>query len=249
MKRFLMAVLLGFAFTSANAADVVEQRYIDQLSKGGIISIKQAAQSIYNTGKTSQEVIDVAAEVLLTRYPTAANSDIDTLSWLCKAIGRSGNSRYYSALREVYKSRAHRKLRKYAKVAIKQVGKSTENQYQKGMVSLAALRADKPQAIAKAAPKPAVTAQPQGQASNQSLEVVVVGMSMQEVYDLVGVPTATTTQQTGKAYNPFHFSKKDIVRTIALYKGKGRIIFSHDGYSSVSRVLEVMLDPQETGYP
>ncbi|MFT4518241.1 MAG: hypothetical protein ACI9JM_000622 [Halioglobus sp.] len=92
----------------------------------------------------------------------------------------------------------------------------------------------------KAAPKPSGTA---------GLDVIVVGMSMQEVYALVGQPTATTTHQTGKAWIPFNYGAKDLARTILLYKGQGRVICSHDGYSSTTKVLEVIVDPGETGYP
>jgi len=248
MKYFFPVLILLFSFTTAWATNVVDQRYINQLSKGGNISIKQAAQSIYNTGNTSQEVLDVAAEVLLLRYPSAVNADIDTLSWLCKAIGQSHNSRYYSTLLEVENSHSHRKLKKYARIALGQVEESTENQYKKGMVDLAALRTTESGQTSQAAPPVTVKSASQ-QPGKSDLKVIVVGMSMQEVYDLVGVPTATAVHQTGKAYNPFHFSKTDLARTIALYKGQGRVIFSHDGYSSISRVIEVVIDPQESGYP
>jgi hypothetical protein len=72
---------------------------------------------------------------------------------------------------------------------------------------------------------------------------------MQEVYDLIGHPTATTTHQTGKAWNPFNYGAKDLARTVLLYKGQGRIECSHDGYSSASRVVEIIINPDETGYP
>ena len=40
------------------------------------------------------------------------------------------------------------------------------------------------------------------------------------------------------------------MRIVALYRGKGRIIFSQESvYSSVWRVLELQPNPNETGYP
>ncbi len=246
MRVLILTMLMAFFATTIHAGDidVVDQRYINQLTRGGNASIKQAAQSIYNTGESDIEVLDVAAEVLLQRYAKAGNSDIDTLAWVCRALGNSDNSRYSSALNEVANSDAHKKLRKYAKKARKQVGEPDKTQYVKGSVDLAALRnsgQQSSQAKAKSAPTK--------KAGTAGLDVIVAGMSMQEVYDLVGQPSATTTHQTGKAWIPFNFGAKDLARTLLLYKGRGRVICSHDGYSSTSRVLEVIIDPEETGYP
>ena len=245
MKRIILAVILGLCFSAAQATDVVGQRYIDKLTRGGMVSIKQAAQSIYNTAERDTEVLDVAAEVLLHRYSNAGNGDIDSLAWLCRAIGSSRNGRYHNVLQEVVDSDAHSKLRKYAKKALKEVGKAEGAQYVKGTVDLAALRNSEKNPSAKkkkAAPKSSPTGE-------ESIDVVREGMSVEEVFELIGQPTATTTHQTGKAWIPFNFGAKDLARTILLYKGQGRIICSHDGYSSTSRVIEVIVDSEETGYP
>ncbi len=249
MRALFVVAILGLISTSAMAAvDVVDQRYIDQLSKGGLSSIKQAAQSIYNTGEMDTEVLDVAAEVLLSRYPTAARNEIDTLAWVCRAIGNSRNPRYSSALREVSEGSPDKKLRKYASQALSQVGDGG-TQYRKGTVNLAALRNSGSSASSSAAAAPAAAPAPASTGRGAGLEAIKVGMSMQEVYDLVGQPTATTTHQTGKAWIPFNYGGKDLARTHLLYKGQGRVICSHDAYSSVSRVQEVIIDPEETGYP
>ncbi|HEB28990.1 MAG TPA: hypothetical protein ENI05_14760 [Porticoccus sp.] len=246
MKRIVLVIMLGLFVNFAHAVDAVGQRYIDKLTRGGLVSIKQAAQGIYNTGEKDTEVVDVATEVLLQRYPTAGNSDIDTLAWLARAIGNTRNGRYHSALQEVVDSADHRKLRKYAKKALKEVGSAEGAQYKKGSVDLAALRSGTKKAsstkksTASAAPKPS---------GKESIDIVREGMSMEEVIDLMGQPTATSTHQTGKAWIPFNYGAKDLARTILIYKGQGRVVCSHDGYSSVSRVLEVIIDPEETGYP
>ncbi len=246
MRHIIIVILAGLLFNTAQAADVVGQRYINQLTRGGNISIKQAAQSIYNTGQKSTEVLDVAAEVLLQRYPSASNSDIDTLSWVAKALGNSRNGRYHSVLAEVVSSNAHRKLRKYAKKALSTIGQAEGKQYKKGSVNLQALH----NAGNKAKPsKKSIAKKTRGGSAKQSLDIISVGMSMEEVYALVGQPTATSTYQTGKAWIPFNYGAKDLARTILLYKGQGRVVCSHDGYSTTSRVQEVIIDPGETGYP
>ncbi|MCP5007883.1 MAG: hypothetical protein GY941_28695 [Planctomycetes bacterium] len=246
MKRFILMIVMGLFFTTAaQAADVVGQRYIDQLTRGGAISIKRAAQSIYNTGEKDTEVLDVASEILLQRYPTAGIRDIDALAWVCRGLGNSRNGRYHSTLKEVVDSNSHEKLRKYAKIALKQVGKADGKQYVKGSVNIAALR----KTGQKAKPKKIKKAKKENSSGKQSLDIIREGMSMEEVYDLVGQPTATTIHQTGKAWIPFNYGAKDLARTILLYEGQGRVVCSHDGYSSTSRVMEVIIDPDETGYP
>lgn len=246
VKAFFPLVLLLIT-AIAQAVDPIGQRYIDQLVHGGLYSIKGAAQSIYNSGEKNPEVLDVAAEVLLERYPNAATADIDTLAWVCKALGASGNGRYYGVLDQVANGNVHRKLAKYAKQARDSLGSASGDQYVKGTVSLAALKSAEPATGPATAPPQSTPTD--GAGGKVSLDMIRVGMSQQEVYSLLGTPTATTSHQTGKAWVPFNFAAKDLARTIALYKGQGRIIFSHDGYSSTARVAEVIVDPQENGFP
>lgn len=240
MKRIILSIMLGLICSVAQAVDVVGQRYIDQMTKGGITSIKQAAQSIYNTGEGNTKVLDVAAEVLIQRHLTTSKGDFDTLAWVAKAIGKSRNGRYHSILKTVVDSEAHGKIRKYAKRALNEIGEASGKQYKKGSVNLAKLRKSKSKK-SKSARKGS---------GNQKLSVIREGMSMGDVFDLVGQPTATTQHQTGKAWIPFNFGAKDVVRSVALYKGKGRVVFSHSGHNVASgKVLEVVIDPQESGYP
>lgn len=250
MKKLLVALTMGLLVSLAHATDdPVYQKYIHDMVKGGNSGIKQTAESIYNSGVKDREVLDVAMEVLLQNYRGAPNSEIDTLAWVAKAIGQSGDNRYSSALKVVVEGETHKKLVKYAKHAWKDVGtKPSVEQYVKGSVNLAAMQGSaKQQAAAKPRPKPQSTAS--GAKPTGSLQDVHEGMGMQEVYALIGFPTNTTTHQTGKAWIPFNFGGKDLARTIALYKGQGRVVFSHSAYQSDSKVLEVIVDPEETGVP
>ncbi len=247
MKYLWIVLMLGLLISPANASDVVNQRYIDQLTKGGMTSVKQAAQSIYNTNLRDTEVLDVAAEVLLQRYPSASGRDIDPLAWVCRALGNSRNSRYYSALNEVNNSNSSAKLRKYARKALNELGGASGEQYTKGTIDLATVRSSgKKSGLTKKAAVPAASSQ----SGKQNLDIVREGMSREEVHSLIGYPTATTSHQTGKAWNPFNFKGGDVVRSIDLYKGKGRVVFSNtSAYSSGMRVLEVIINPNESGYP
>ena len=239
IRLFLLFTTALLLTTNSYALNAVEQRYVEQLSKGGNVSIKQAAQSIYNTGLTNTEVLDVAAEVLLQKYKTATPGDVDTLAWVAKALGNSGNGRYHQALSSVAEGTSQRKLRKHANRALKQLGAEEGKQYQQGSVSLAKLKSSKPKT------RPATKTN-----GKAGLDSIVAGMSMEEVYALIGPPTATTTYQTGKAWIPFNYKGGDTVRSAALYKGKGRVVFSKEShYNATMRVLEVIIDAGESGYP
>ena len=77
---------------------------------------------------------------------------------------------------------------------------------------------------------------------------VKVGMGMAEVYSLIGQPTDTTENITGKAFIPYYFGG-DTHRMAALYKGMGRIIFAPPhAFTSDLRVIEVDYDPTEKGF-
>ena len=245
---FSLTILLlsGTAF----AIDPAGQRYIEQMTQGGMTSVKQAAQSMYNTGETNTQVLDVAAEVLLQNYSHA--SDPDALAWVAKALGKSHNGRYYSVLKEVVDSQANKKLRKHTASALKEIGSASGDQYVKGSVNLQTASQSKAPASGPSAKHKTANsaAAAPAKAYANGLDVLRNGMSMQEAFDLVGPPTSTTSRATGKAWIPFNYKGSDLVRSYALYKGKGRIVFSSASrYDSTMRVIEVQIDSNERGYP
>ncbi len=243
-------ITLGFCISLianiATAADVIEQRNIDRLVNGGATSIRSASESIYHSGSTNREVLDVVAEVLLTKYQAGGGAThIDSMAWAAKALGQSGDSRYRAVLEEVLNNSSNRKLKKHTKKSLKNISGNDAKSYKKGSVSLAALKKKTQLASAKNTSK---TKSNSGK--KLSLNKIKEGMSMEEVYDLVGEPSATYSHQTGKAWIPFNFGARDVARTVALYKGQGRVIFSLvSAYSGVYRVVEIELNPDESGYP
>ncbi|HSX88148.1 MAG TPA: hypothetical protein VLG17_09120 [Pseudomonas sp.] len=246
--RIISAITLACLATQANALDPSGQRYVDQLVQGGPLSIREAAQSIYHSGYRDTETLDVAAEVLLQKYRSAAdNTTSDALAWVCKALASSGNGRYKPVLDEVVSNSNNRKLDRHCEKAASSLSAGGAA-YTLGSVNLDAYRNGKgrPAAnAASAAPAQAVAAQGSGSFSN-----VRTGMSMDEVNALLGAPSATFSHQTGKAWIPFNFKGKDVARVVSLYKGKGRIVFSQESvYAPVWRVLEVIDNPNESGYP
>lgn len=252
----LLALVVATFNIQAQASSANSQYLIKQLTQGGSESIRNASESIYRTHETDREVLDVLAETLLQRYPNAKdNYSGDAMAWACKGLAAAGDKRYYSVVKEVADKGDNRKMHKHCARAADDLGSAQGEQYILGMVSLskAAETSATPASPAIAAEKPssapASTPSQQGQ-SYQPITEIKVGMSMQQAYDLAGPPTSTTTRQTGKAWVPFNFRGKDVVRTYALYKGQGRIVFSNSSiYSGKVNVLQVLTDPNESGYP
>jgi hypothetical protein len=193
---------------------------------------------------------------------------------MCRAPGAANKSRYRPLLEHVSDDKtAHRKLRGHCEKSMKQLPKAVENAYVAGTVNLETLRNPPPpppppaaapaakgkknaknaKAAATAAPAPAPAAPAATTAEapkSVDLSTIAVGMSQQQVNDLLGPPTAQTQRMTGKQWQPFNFGARDLQRMMYLYKGVGRVEFSlKSAYEGVFRVVAVTPDANESGYP
>jgi hypothetical protein len=281
MKKISACVFAACLFASgATFAEMndLDKQYVEQLIKGGTGTIRQTAENMVNTGYRNPEVLDVLAEVLIEKYPLSGAdfSSVDSVAWMCRALGASGNNRYRPLLEHISDDKSvHRKLRAHCEKASKQLPKGAENSYVAGTVNLELLRnppppppppapaakgkknaknakpvaAPAPAATAAAVPAPAAAAAP-APGGPVDFSKIQVGMSQQQVNDLLGPPTAQTQRMTGKQWQPFNYGARDLQRMIYLYKGVGRIEFSlKSAYEGVFRVISVTPNPNESGYP
>jgi len=280
-KKAIATLLAGCLFTSSACfaeLNAAEQSYIDRLIKGGPSTLQEVGQSLFNASVTNPEVLDVAAQVLLEKYPLAGNErdTVDASAWLCRALGNSGNNRYKAVLDQVADDKSvHRRLRGHCEKASKQLAKGATSSYVAGTVNLELLRnppppppppaptakgkknskqaAAKPAAAPAVAPAPAAAAAPAptaGAPKTVDLSLIRVGMSQQEVNDLLGPPTNQSQRMTGKQWQPFNYGARDLQRMMYLYKGVGRVEFSlKSAYEGVFRVITVTPNPNESGYP
>lgn len=246
---FIFMVALLIPTIPAMAVSPAGERHINQIVGGGMSSLRRASQSIYHNGLRERVVLDVLAEKLLQTYNDTSQIGVDALAWACKALGQSGNTRYRNVLKTVIKNAKHSKVRKYAKQSLdKMPAGKVKKPYKKGSVNLKAMQ----KKLAKGqSPVPASKkSKGKRKSGKNSLSAIKKGMSLEEVYALVGDPTSTTGHITGKSFNPFYYGS-DHARLIHLYQGKGRIYFSQSSRYSrhVWRVIEVEINPNETGYP
>jgi len=247
-----MTCLVGF---NAWGLDEVGLRYVKMLANGGPSSMRSAAESIYNTGNTDKDVLDAAAEALAQNYRKNPSSETyaDAMAWLCRALGNSSNGRYKAIVEEVANNAESRKLKKHCDRAAGDLPKATDASYTAGSFDLSKYKDGAPGAApvaAASAPAAAPAAGAAPAAAGKGFAVVKEGMSKEEVEALIGVPTAVTSHITGKAWRPFNFKGSDTHRVISLYKGVGRIVYSNSSaYTSTYRVIEVVNDTSESGYP
>jgi len=243
---FFVVILISLN-SNAWALSSAEKSYADRLANGGASSIRSVSSSLVNIQNLDPELYDVAAEVLLRDYSKSnlSNAHADALAWVTKALLSSGDSRYLVVLNEVRGNTSNPKIKKYAvSTASKLERKSTKSSpdYVKGMVNLDDYKIQ----VTSSTNKQNVNSSTE---SSISISEVKVGMSSGEVYALFGTPTSETGHITGKAFIPFNFGGRGNVRTIALYKGQGSIIFENtSAYTAGKRVVEVIIDPYEPGF-
>lgn len=94
-----------------------QAKYIRML-EAGEREQKDAAKLLVKAKYRDTTVLDVAERVLLRSYQTA---DDDTMSWLCKALGASGQGKYKATLSKVATSATSRKLKGYAEKSLEQL--------------------------------------------------------------------------------------------------------------------------------
>jgi len=254
-KTLFLGGLTCLVGVNAWGLDEVGTRYVKMLANGGPSSIRSTAESIFNTGNTDQDVLDAAAETLAQNYRKHPTSETyaDAMAWLCRALGNSGNARYKAVVEDVANNAESRKLKKHCDRAAGDLPKAAgATPYVAGSFDLAKYKdgAAGGAPVAAAAPAAAQAAGAAPAAAGKGFSIVKEGMSKEEVESLIGVPTAVTSHITGKAFRPFNFKGSDTHRTIAIYKGQGRIIYSNSSaYTSTYRVVEIVNDSSESGYP
>ena len=98
------------------ALNATQKNYVQMLRSRSLADKKRAAKLMTRARYSDTKVLDVAAEELLKGYSKASTDRhmVDTMSWLCNALGASGNRKYRETLRQVSQGAQHRKLKGYA---------------------------------------------------------------------------------------------------------------------------------------
>lgn len=95
--------IMASANNHDNDLTVEENKLINMLTSEKILLVRDAAKIIFRSIDMSESVYDVAATELARRYALAHNDGVtrDTLAWLCKVLGHSGNQKYRQGLKAI----------------------------------------------------------------------------------------------------------------------------------------------------
>ena len=85
-----------------------------QLNSTGA-TLQSLAKGYYQQDHIKIEVLDLFAEKIWTEKKNEDPYVIDAVSWLCKVLAKSNNSRYRSILQNIATEANENKLRKHAK--------------------------------------------------------------------------------------------------------------------------------------
>ena len=112
-----------------------EARYMNMLESKDLTLIRNAAKTIFRAGLLDERVYEVVHQVLVREngkmpkekeyddygeeveygFSRKAKLKIDTISWLCKALGASGQLKYKKTLDEIAKTSVDDRISKYAR--------------------------------------------------------------------------------------------------------------------------------------
>lgn len=101
-----------------------ENRLVNMLRSDYFGLKRDAAKTIFRGQYKAKGLYQALNDVLLNQYKRVEFSDnlgIDTLAWMCKALGSSGMPEYKTTLQEIYESTSSVKLKSHVNKAMKQL--------------------------------------------------------------------------------------------------------------------------------
>jgi TolB-like protein len=101
-----------------------QAKYLRMVESNNTEQQKDAAKLMVKANYRDTVVLDAVEKILLRSYQASANESgerIDTLSWFCKALGASGQSKYKATLSKIANEAPQRKLKGYAEKSLNQL--------------------------------------------------------------------------------------------------------------------------------
>ncbi len=97
-----------------------EAKYVKMLRSSNLRSKRDAAKRITRSALSNTAVLDVVENELMKGYGVnlSNRSHVDTMAWLCKALGASGVQKYRHSLKKVVRNTSSRKLRGYCRKSL-----------------------------------------------------------------------------------------------------------------------------------
>ncbi len=182
MKWLVVAAAVSLSAPAAASTDAVSpaREYAEMvlLLSQSDFEIRLAAKSIYYAGGKQQALMDVLAEVTWQACSGKESVVPDTLAWLSKALGVSGQNRYAGVLDYCLSRMTNGNLVKHLKAARDNLQGTATSSFEGGRVNLANLRSS-PDWAPGAATKTHL---------NREFDALREGRSLEEIMRLFGRP-------------------------------------------------------------
>ncbi|MDP2862782.1 MAG: CsgG/HfaB family protein [Desulfobacterales bacterium] len=96
---------------------------VNMLKSSSLKDKAAAAKIVAKQYAHDQAILDIVNEELLKGFNSSSDSKdyVETMAWLCNALGASGQAKYASTLEKVSKEAPNRKLQKYAHKNLRQL--------------------------------------------------------------------------------------------------------------------------------
>lgn len=116
--KITTTLLLTVFLTLFSSAIYAQNNVKNLLMTSATQQIRQAARIMTSGEQNTLENSRLLASIIEKEFESAPSSRIDALSWGCRALAATGDTRYKPLLKKIYQSNlTHRKLKKYAKRA------------------------------------------------------------------------------------------------------------------------------------
>lgn len=173
--------------------------------------VKLAAKVLYKHPLNDEQVLDVVAQRLSMEVATGIpDASIDTISWLAKSLGESGNARYRSVIENaLWLDTNADHISKHFSNALSELGKPSEQQFVAKPISWASTLRDEIER--KRTPE---------SPSREELAAIEEGTSLVVIYRVLGVPV-TVSQYLNR---PSIFGKPTRVQNFQLDYGSAGVI-------------------------
>lgn len=212
---FVAFLSLFAAVTCASASEFyqgVDHAVATYLSETSAVQVKVGVKILYGRDEKPAELLDVAAGILADHYQEPSEYWVDTLAWIVRLLGDTGEERFLPLINKVVSGSTERKLQRYAVGALENYANPAATPEGFTPVDLEQFRQKVAASLAKE------------KFPQDFLNSVKVGDTMAEVYEKLGKPSEVTL---------FNYKMhKRYAGTISLdhlnliYRGAGEIHFN-----------------------
>lgn len=223
--------------------------YVNLLLTGDATDLRYVARQMYNEGMYNQQLLDVLAEKALQILQfDIGGSSTDALAWVCKVLGESRMPRYRDTINRIMSEVGGFKIKRHGLLALSKLPNDDVVQYHQGGIKIEKVKnhlltkntqynnkkddlSPSNGRLVSGSSNFSRTDRKYGGASKRiyktkrrtqafkPIRLIRLGMSLQEVLVIAGIPTLVSNHLLGERQN--ELKNQDFT-----YKGQGEVILS-----------------------